>query len=135
MVVDNLLYRVFKPVVSRREASVVGKGPVKGVVQQEPVRVRSVGNSGGDSLRERLRTTLGVETGLGFRGIPGSGDDTVKPVGNTNIPTPVVSNVDYELFGASCLEVLQTREEVCLEGAERARTEATESQNAGLSVV
>lgn len=104
--VDNLLDRVLKPIIFCREEGIVCESPVKGVIQQISIRIRSISNGGRDSLGERLSTGLSVETGLGFRGVLGSGDDAVKPLGNTNIPTAIVGDVDYELFGTGCLEVL-----------------------------
>ena len=132
--IDNFPDGVLKPVVLLWEEGVVGKGPVEGVIQHLNVGVHAVSDGGGDGLRERLSTSLGIETRVGFRSALGPGDDTVEPVGNTNKPTAIVGNIDDQLFSASCLEALQTCEEVLLELCERGGTEAAESQNTGLSL-
>jgi hypothetical protein len=86
-------------------------------------------------LCERLSASLGVEPGLGFRGARVADDDAVEPVGDANISTAVIGNINDQLFGASRLEVLQTCEEVSLELIERGGTEAAKSQDTGLSLV
>jgi hypothetical protein len=133
--VDNLLDGVLEPVVFCWEGGIVGKSPVNGIIRQVPIGIRAIGNSSRDGLREWLSTSLSVETCLRLRGVLGSGDDAVKPVGDAYISTTIVGDVDYELLSTSCLEVLQTREEALLEVTERFGTEATKSQNTGLSVV
>ena len=133
--VDNLPDRVLKPVVVLWEDGVVVKGPVDGVIQQLKVRIRAVSDGSGDGSRERLSTSFGVKTGLGFCSIFSTGDDSVKPMGNANKSTTIVGDINDELFGASLLEVLQTCKEVLLEFSERGGTEAAKSQNASLSLV
>ena len=135
VVVDNFPDRVFEPIVVLREECVVAKGPVVWVIQQFKVRIRAVGDGGGDGSRERLSTSLGVEAGLWFRSTLGSGDNTMEPVGNANISAAIVCNVNDQLLGTGSLEVLQTCEEILLEIGKRGCSEATKSQNTGLSLV
>ena len=135
VVVDNFPDRVFEPIVVLREECVVAKGPVDWVIQQFKVRIRAFSDGGGDGLRERLSTGLGVEAGLWFRSTLGSGDNTMEPVGNANVSTAVICNINDQLFGTGSLEVLQTCEEILLEIGERGCSEAAKSQNTGLSLV
>lgn len=135
-VVYNFPDGVLKPVVVPWEGGVVAKGPPDGVIQQLGVVICAAGDGGSDGLRKRLSASLSVETGLGFRSVLGASDDTVKPVGNANISTTIVGNVNDELFGASRLKVLYTFEEGLLEysGCEQVGvTKAAKSQNTSLS--
>ena len=92
--VDDLLDGILEPVVLLWEEGVVGIGPAEGIIQQIVVGVRSFSNCGGDSLGKRLSARLSVETGLGFGGVLGSGDDAMEPVGNANESTAIVGDID-----------------------------------------
>ena len=134
-IIDDFPDRVLEPVVALWKEGVVVKGPVEGVVQQLRVGIHTISDGGSDGFGERLSTSLGVETGLGFRSTLGPGDDTVEPMGDANVSTTIVGNIDDQLFRTSRPEVLQTREEVLLELIERGGTEAAKSQDAGLRFI
>ena len=94
MTVDSLPDGVLEPVVLLWEEGVVGIGPAEGIIQQIVVGVRSFSNCSGDSLGKRLSARLSVETGLGFGGVLGSGDDAMEPVGDANESTAIVGDID-----------------------------------------
>lgn len=133
--VDNFPDRVFEPIVVLREVRVVAKSPIDRVIQQLRIRICTGSDDGGDCLRERISTSLGIEAGLGFRGTLGSGDNAVEPVGNADVSTAIVGNVNDQSFSTSSLEVQQTCEEIVLELGGRGGSEAAKSQNTGLSLV
>ena len=71
-----------------------------------PAGVCSVGNGGSDSSRKSLSTCLSVETGLGFCGILGSSNDAMEPLSDANESAAIVGDVDDQLLGTRCFEVL-----------------------------